>query len=131
MGGAATWFTFLNGLDYFAYFMPMSGDCWQLGTLAGGRQSDETAQILSDTASASGYSKQEYYIFAATGSNDVAYGGMNNQIAAMKKHTETFDFSDTGFSEGNLIYYTVKGNYHDYQYTYEYIYNGLRCFVGK
>ena len=47
----------------------------------------------------------------------------------MKPLTESFDYTDTGFADGNLMYYTVSGNRHDYQYTYEYVYNGLRLFA--
>ena len=45
----------------------------------------------------------------------------------MKTLTSAFDYSQTGFADGNLMYYTVEGSRHDYQYTYEYVFNGLQC----
>ncbi len=48
-------------------------------------------------------------------------------MESMKALTDAFAFTETGFADGNLMYYTVKGNRHDYPYTYEYIYNGMRC----
>ena len=123
-GGTTTWTVFQHGLDRFEYFMPLSGGL----TLGGNGSSGEVAdaQTLADVAVASGYTKQEYYIFAATGTWDVAYRGLTAQIDAMKTHPEAFDFTDSGFESGNLMYYTVQGNRHDYQYTYEYVYNGLQ-----
>lgn len=125
-GGTTTWRVFLEGLDRFAYFMPMSG-----GLTLGGNGSSDTAdaQQLADIAVSSGYGKREYYIFAATGTQDVAYQGLSAQIEAMKPLTEAFEYTDSGFADGNLMYYTVSGNRHDYQYTYEYVYNALRAFA--
>ena len=45
----------------------------------------------------------------------------------MKTLTNAFDYTDRGFADGNLMYYTVEGNQHDYPYTYEYVFNGLQC----
>ena len=125
-GGTTTWRVFLEGIDRFEYFMPMSGGL----TLGGNGSTDtEDAQQLADAALPSGYAKTDYYIFASTGTRDVAYQGLSAQIEAMKPLTEAFDYTDTGFADGNLMYYTVPGNRHDYQYTYEYVYNGLRLFA--
>ena len=124
-GGTTTWKVFLGGLDRFAFFLPMSG-----GLTLGGNGSTDTvdARQIADAAVLSGYGKREYYIFSATGTRDVAYQGLSAQIEAMKILTEAFDYTESGFADGNLMYYTVEGNRHDYQYTYEYVYNGLRFF---
>ena len=123
-GGTTTWHVFLEGMDRFEYFMPMSG-----GLTLGGDGSTDVADAttIADTAEASGYDKREYYVFAATGTKDVAYQGLTAQMEYMKTLTNAFDYTDKGFADGNLMYYTVKGNRHDYQYTYEYIFNGLQC----
>ena len=123
-GGATTWRVFLEGLDRFEYFMPMSGGL----TLGGDGSTDvEDATLIADAAAASGYGKREYYVFSATGTRDVAYQGLTAQIESMKTLTNAFDYTQTGFADGNLMYYTVEGNQHDYQYTYEYVFNGLQC----
>lgn len=77
MGGTTTWFAFLNGLDYFRYFIPMSGDCWQLGTLAGGKYPEETAEILARVGENAG---QDFYIFAATGGKDIACDNLSIEV---------------------------------------------------
>ena len=123
-GGTTTWRVFLEGMDRFEYFMPMSG-----GLTLGGDGSTDVADatMIADTAAASGYDKREYYVFAATGTKDVAYQGLTAQMEYMKTLTDAFDYTDNGFADGNLMYYTVNGNRHDYQYTYEYVFNGLQC----
>lgn len=123
-GGTTTWHVFLEGMNRFEYFMPMSGGL----TLGGDGSTDvEDATRIADSATASGYDKHEYYVFAATGTKDVAYQGLTAQMEYMKTLTNAFDYTDNGFADGNLMYYTVKGNRHDYQYTYEYVFNGLQC----
>ncbi len=122
-GATTTWRVFLEGMDRFEYFMPMSGAL----TLGGdGSTSMDDARLIANTVADSGYSKQEYYIFSATGTRDLAYQGLTAQIDSMKTLTNVFDYTNTGFADGNLMYYTVKENQHDYPYTWEYVYNGLQ-----
>ncbi len=123
-GSTTTWRVFLEGLDRFEYFMPMSGG---LALGGDGSTDDEDAAALAQAAAASGYDKREYYVFAATGTRDLAYQGLSAQVESMKGQAGAFDFTEAGFADGNLMYYTVDGNRHDYPYTYEYVYNGLRC----
>ena len=123
-GGTTTWTVLLEGIERFEFFMPLSGGL----TLGGnGSTSEVDASELANVVESSEYDKREYYIFAATGTRDVAYQGLSAQIEAMKNETSAFDFTETGFENGNLMYYTVEGNRHDYQYTYEYVFNGLQC----
>lgn len=125
-GGATTWTVFLHGLDRFKYFMPLSGGL----TLGGnGNTAEDDAEKLKKAALETNYGKQDYYIFAATGTKDVAYKGLTAQIDAMKDCNDTFTYTEKGFQEGNLMYYTVDGNAHDYPYTYEYVYNGLQALA--
>ncbi len=127
-GGATTWRVLLEGLDRFEYFMPLSGGL----TLGGdGSTAAEDAAQIAEAALASGYGKREYYVFAATGTRDVAYQGLTAQIESMKTLTDAFDYTQDGFADGNLMYYTVEGNRHDYQYTYEYVFNGLQCLFSR
>lgn len=122
-GGTTTWRVFVDGLDRFEYFMPLSG-----GLTLGGDGSTATndATAIANAAIDSKYNKREYYVFAATGTRDVAYQGLTAQIEQMKTLTDAFEYTENGFETGNLMYYTVEGNRHDYQYTYEYVFNGLQ-----
>lgn len=106
--------------------MPLSGGL----TLGGNGSTDKSdAEKLSEAVQKSNYGKEDFEIFAATGTKDVAYQGLTAQINAMKDFSDSFTYTEKGFSEGNLMYYTVEGNIHDYPYTYEYVYNGLQALA--
>ena len=57
--------------------MPLSGDHWQ-GSGAYGK-----AKSLADAVDKFGYDTNQYYIFAATGSDDIAYPNINLQVEEM------------------------------------------------
>lgn len=129
MGAVATWNIFLHDLDLVKNYIPMSGDSWVCGSTGGKTFPEKTALMLAHNSSfISDYTKNDYLIFAATGGNDMAYPNLTPQIQAMKNETDAFTYTTKDFSEGNLIYYVVKGNVHDYGNTYEYIYNALKLF---
>lgn len=124
MGAVTTWNIFVHGLDYFKYYMPLSGDSWALGEKAGSDRAKETAQFLADVARASGYTPQDYYIFSATGKLDIAYPNLKPQIDAMKQITDVFIYSsDT--SKGNFYFIAADGGTHAWYWQNQYIYDIL------
>ena len=119
MGSLTTWYVFLNDLDYFEYCMPLSGDCWA------GNTADQKAQAVADAAKKSGYAKNEYFLMCATGTKDIAYGAMNDQINSMKKLTDTFTYT-SNFSKGNLYFLLCDGGSHWWDgYIVDYIYDAM------
>lgn len=113
MGSMATWRTFEHSLDYFRYFMPSSG---------GPAASTETYEsAIKD----SGHEWDDFFIFAASGTNDFAYSGFKNGIDAMRESDSgLFRFADNE-AEGNLYYLESDGDHSGY-YAMLYFYNGLR-----
>lgn len=133
MGAVTTWYTFLHGLDYFKYFMPISGDCWVISETGMGtdqQTAEETASYLSQYIQESGYTPDDFEIYALTGSNDTAEPALSRQIEAMKKHPESFRYSDTA-SDGNLHYQITEGGVHSYTSMIRYIYNVLPVLATK
>ena len=128
MGSVTTWYTFIDGLDYFKYYLPISGDCWLFGRM-GGTDSDysETAAYLNQLVQGSDYSQDDYYIYAATGTDDIAYSALSKQVEAMKAYPETFVYN-SDFTKGNFYYGVVKGGVHNNTYMNQYIYNALPAF---
>ena len=122
MGGVATWFAFLNNLDLFSVFMPLSGDCWQFGGLGGGKETEKTVRYLHDHTVEQGFGKQDFRIFAGTGAEDIACPNLTPQIEAMKKAADLFDFSDH-MGEGNLHYEVMEDAPHTYEKVYQHVYN--------
>jgi len=127
MGSVATWYTFIHGLDYFKYFIPMSGDSWIMGRLGGAENPEETAEYLDRVARKSGYSTDDYFIYALTGTDDIAFPALNGQIEAMKNYPDSFIY-DSDFSKGNLYFSLTEGGVHNFQYELLYIYNALPAF---
>lgn len=124
MGSVTTWYTYINCLDYFKYFMPLSGDCWALGQTSGATKAKETAEYLAKVAKDAGYEPQDYYLFCATGSLDIAFPNLNPQIEAMKKLKDSFIYSsDT--KKGNFYFIVGDGGTHAWNWVNQYIYDIL------
>ena len=120
MGSVSTWAVLVNSLDIVGYFMPLSGDNWEA---EGGYNK---AKSVADAVDKSGLNKDEYFIFAATGSDDIAYPNMNPQIEEMKKMDQFVYTSD--FSKGNFYYLVADGKTHWWGYVRHYIYDALPYF---
>ncbi len=123
MGGCTTWYAFLLNLDIISEFLPLSGDCWVLGHMAGGEQTEATAKYLSDHVKTSGYTPADFHIYAATGTADLAHTALTPQIMEMKKYPE-FIYSEN-YDEGNMNFLLKEGAEHSYEEVYQYIYNFL------
>lgn len=116
MGSVTTWHTFEYCLDYFRYFMPSSGNLTSDG--------EYMASIVKD----SGHTWNDFFIFAASGTDDFAYGAFKNQIEAMAAVDDgTFRYADNE-REGNLYFLEQEGGTHIGEYAEEYFYNGL-CWI--
>ncbi len=124
MGSVTTWYTFIHALDYFKYYLPLSGDSWIIEQRGGGLQPEKTAEFLADVARKSGYKPQDYYIFSATGTADIAYPNLKPQIDAMKQHKDVFVYSsDT--KKGNFYFIAADGGTHAWNWVNQYVYDIL------
>lgn len=120
MGGVSTWAVMVNCLDYVGYYMPLSGDHWT------GNSAQEKAYSITSAIDRSGLSKRDYFVFAATGSDDIAYPNIGPQIEAMKPLSQ-FDYT-SDFSKGNLYFLVAQGTTHWWGYVRHYIYDALPYF---
>jgi enterochelin esterase-like enzyme len=124
MGSVTTWYTYINCLDYFKYFMPISGDCWALAQKAEGRMAKETAEYLAKVAKDAGYTPKDYYLLCATGKQDIAYPNMKPQMDTLKELTDSFIYSsDT--KKGNYYFMECEEGVHNWYWVNQYIYNIL------
>lgn len=116
MGSVNTWHTFEYCLDYFRYFMPMSGSLTTDG------------EYMADIVRDSGHEPDDFFIFAASGTDDFAYSAFKQQIMAMGSVEDAvFVFSDNERG-GNLAFREREGYVHDGKASNEYTYNGLMFF---
>lgn len=116
MGSVNTWNTFRYCLDYFRYFMPMSGSYTTDG------------EYMADLVRQQGYSSQDFFIFAASGTDDFAYSAFKAQIMAMANNLGGMFKLAKNESEGNMSFLEREGYKHDAKANDEYTYNGLRFF---
>ena len=116
MGSVNTWNTFRYCLDYFRYFMPMSGSYTTDG------------EYMADLVRQQGYSSQDFFIFAASGTDDFAYSAFKAQIMAMANNSGGMFKLAKNESEGNMSFLEREGYKHDAKANDEYTYNGLRFF---
>lgn len=119
MGSINTWHAFEYCLDYFRYFMPMSGSLTTDG------------EYMADIIRNSGYDRDDFFIWTASGTDDFAYSAFKAQIEAMAAVADgTFRMADSEV-EGNLSFRERKGGVHNGYYADEYTYNGLRFFWSR
>ncbi|MDO4460589.1 MAG: alpha/beta hydrolase-fold protein [Clostridia bacterium] len=124
MGGGTTWLTFLHKMDYFANFIPLSGDCWIIEPRGGATYPVETAEAMVKHVMDKGFTKADFKVYAATGTEDIAFAALDPMVAELKKHTELFDYSDD-YSVGNLHYFAEPGQVHAYEAVCNYLYTFL------
>lgn len=130
MGGVTTWFAFLENLDLFSVFMPLSGDCWQFGGLGGGKETEKTVRYLQEQVCKQGYGKDDFRIFAGSGLEDIAYPNLTPQIEGMKKHPGLFEYSEN-LEDGNLHYLVMENAPHMYEKVYHHVYHFLPVLFAK
>ncbi len=124
MGGCTTWFAFINHLDYFSEFVPLSGDCWAIEVMGGLSKPVETVKVLRDSAVKSGYGADEFFIRVATGTKDAASEPLTMQVNEMKKYPEVFVYNDD-LTQGNLHFLHEKDEVHSYESVYQFLYHFL------
>ncbi len=116
MGSVATWYTFVNCLDEFRYFLPMSGAM------------DYEGDDVNAAVSASGHGPRDFFIYAITGTDDFEYGHFTGQIEGMLGMPDGNFISADSEESGNIAYRIKEGYSHDGRAAMEYIYNGLKWF---
>ena len=121
MGSVTTWYMFLDKLQFFSTFIPMSGDCWVIERRGGRTRPKETVAALYEAARKRGYTKDDFRICAVTGSEDKAREGLINMLDAMKEYKEAFDMSETG----NTALFIKEGGVHEMKYVKQYLFNVL------
>ena len=122
LGVVTTWYQFIYNLDYIKYFVPMSGDCWIMGTYGGLYQPVETVDYLERVVSDGGWNGDDFYIYQGIGTDDPIWDQTDSQIQEML----TRDL----FTAENLHYAIIQGGRHDIDACERYLYHALQNFFG-
>lgn len=116
MGSVTTWYAFMNCLDEFRYFLPMSGAM------------DYEGSAVDAAVTASGHKPDDFFIYAITGSDDFEREHFTRQIESMLGMTSGNFISTEKGSSGNLSFRVEAGYSHDGRAAMEYTYNALTQF---
>ena len=115
MGSVNTWHTFQYCLDYFRYFMPMSGNMGD-------------GQWIDAVVRASDWTDEDFFIWTATGTEDFAASGFAYQIRSMvNDYSRTFHLANNE-AEGNVSYRLYQGGTHGPEQSNQYTFNALLWF---
>lgn len=113
MGAVSVWYNMVHNLDIIAYYLPISGH-FQNGN----------TEMLLHAIESFGMQKNDYFVFAATGTMDLACSDMDAQITEMLS-SDLFISADD-FSSGNLCYLKGEDKVHWYGHFREYLYCRLQ-----
>lgn len=121
LGGTATWYVFLQQMQAFRWFLPISEASWDDG--AGGTSgiwnSDVSAQVLYDAVVAQGFGKDDFRLYVATGTEDEAFDVSTRQMISLLEYDDLFKPGDnTGCS-------IMIGGAHTISALYTYLYHIL------
>ncbi len=133
MGSLATWVTFLNNLNEFAYFMPTSGDLWVNGARDKGApgNAEAAADLLNVNAAKYGYGNDDFFIYAMTGDKDIAFRPMEGLINAIRERADNFTFTEDDSEPGNIRWRYEPDAHHSYEFVPLYFYNALPTFYKR
>ncbi len=123
LGAVTTWYQFIYNLDYIQYFVPMSGDCWIMGTYGGLYQPVETVDYLEQVVSDGGWDRDDFYIYQGIGTSDPIWDQTDSQIQEM--------LARDLFTAENLHYAIIEGGRHDVDACERYLYHALQRFFGN
>lgn len=128
MGAVTAWYRMMDSMRYFRYYVPFSGSLyWGNHTMVNeyGRDNPNwTAQLLENAIIAQGYTAEDFYVLALTGTKDFAYHTVNMQIEDMKQHPDMF-YYDSNEVHGNFTLVLGENEEHDYHAKRQYIFNSL------
>ena len=136
-----SWFVFENRLDYFRNFGFLSADCSNVhhemkmsvsedGTFIMEEKTkewaDESAAFIAERVRKQGFGREDFNVFAATGTLDIAYEGLSMLMSALMAYTDVFEFYDK--KTQNTAFLTwAKGEHHT-QWRLQYTINAIRQF---
>ena len=123
LGAVTTWYQFIYNLDYIKYFVPMSGDCWIMGTYGGLYQPVETVDYLEQVVADGGWNTDDFCIYQGIGTDDPIWEQTDSQIQEM--------LGRELFTADNLHYAIIEGGRHDIDACERYLYHALQRFFGS
>ena len=111
MGGVTTCLQICESMDYFRYYMPVSGTLYW--STAGRSSSSNPGKRMEEAIKAQGYTKDDFYIYMSTGTVDFAKSTMDRQFDSIKACTDMFTVGKPGEAGVNCSYGVGTGEGHN------------------
>ena len=128
LGGTATWYVFLQQMQAFKWFLPISEASWDDGEggTSGIWDSDVSAQVLYDAVLAQGFKKEDFRLYVATGTEDEAFDVSTSQMVSLLEYADVFKPGE------NTSCSMMIGGTHTLKAVYTYLYHILpTLFLGQ
>ena len=121
LGGVTTWYVFLQQMRAFRWFLPISEASWDDGEggTSGIWNSDVSAQALYDAVLNQGFSKDDFRLYVATGTEDEAFDVSTKQMISLLEYADMFKPGD------NTSCSMMIGGTHTIHAVYTYLYHIL------
>ena len=121
LGGVTTWYVFLQQMQAFRWFLPISEASWDDGEggTSGIWDSEVSAQVLYDAVVEQGFAKDDFRLYVATGTEDEAFEVSTNQMISLLEYADMFMPGD------NTSCSMMIGGTHTLQAVYTYLYHIL------
>ncbi len=128
MGSKTTWWVFMHRLANFSKIGFLSGGCGEIEGDLTKEWADETAKVIVESIKASGYTKEDYAIYAISGTLDSAFMKLNLQMGALLAYPEYFDFYS---DKQNATFLVWPNGEHHTQWRLQYSVNAIKQFFKK
>ena len=121
LGGVTTWYVFLQQMQAFRWFLPISEASWadDEGGTSGIFDSNISAQVLYDAVIEQGFGKDDFRLYMATGTEDEAFDVSTSQMVSLLEYADLFKPGD------NTSCSMMIGGTHTLQALYTYLYHIL------
>ena len=121
LGGVTTWYVFLQQMQAFRWFLPISEASWDDGEggTSGIFDSSISAQVLYDAVKEQGFGKDDFRLYVATGTEDEAFDVSTSQMVSLLEYADMFKPGD------NTSCSMMIGGTHTMQAVYTYLYHIL------
>ncbi len=119
LGGVATWNVFIQQMQAFKWFLPLSEASWDDGEggLTGILDSDSSAETLYEAVTEQGYGKDDFMLFVATGGDDEAFDITTTQMVSLLEYADMFQPGE------NVSCSMMNNGKHNLNAVYTYLYH--------
>ena len=130
MGSVMTISRMMDSMEYFRYYMGMSGSIfWSVHNTSFPDNPDGAwaGKYIADKIREQGYGKDDFYLYAAVGTLDFAQETVDKMIESMERNSDMFQINNET-AAGNVSFWHGNSEEHSYHAKRRYLYNALPVF---